>query len=68
MDAQRNIRAALAHAKSHVEMYHAQILHIAETSVGEVVEEITAQAKLADEYQGVVDHLERLLEKEVLKG
>ena len=68
MDPNRNIKAAIQHAKSHVEMYKAQILHLAENSVGEVVEEITAQAKLADEYQGVVDILETLTKKETLKG
>jgi len=68
MKSQRALQAALAHAKSHVEMYHTQILHLAENSVGEVVEEITAQAKLADEYQGVVDQIEKVLSKQVIKG
>jgi hypothetical protein len=68
MSTERVLKAALEHAKSHVEMYHTQILHLAENSVGEVVEEITAQAKLADEYQGVVDQIEKVMSKQVLKG
>ena len=68
MDSNINILAAIAHAESHVAMYHAQILHLSKNSVGEVVEDITAQAKLADEYQGVVDQLKKVQQQQVLKG